>query len=392
MRTLVSHAYRTVPFYREFYDSRNFKPAAIREFEDLEEIPIISKDELQKVPLAQRSGTPTRCYKVNTGGTTGQPLGFYMPRRSDALEYAHMHRIWRQAGYRPTELKLSFRGENLGNLPLVYRIGQNELVMNTYASAGEQCLRFRECMDLYPVVKYLHGYPSLVARFCEALDSLPALKSALQQSVKGIFLGSEFPAPHYRKTIRSVFDVPVIAWYGHTERAVLARELGSECEFEPFHTYGFAEAVKDVSGRYRLVATSFSNTICPFIRYDTGDLIEPVYVDSCLLKSFRITEGRAAEEILDFSGNPISLTGLVFGRHHEIFDYIQHLQVEMLAPGKIVVWVTAREDRDWKDLFDSSGLDVEIKFRTISDPIRSSAGKVPLLIRQSASDSGTGAS
>ena len=86
---------------------------------------------------------------------------------ADAFEYAHMHKIWDQAAYKPTDLKLSFRGENLGDLPLVYRIGQNEIVMNTYMSAEEQCRYLFDNTGAYPAVKYLHGYPSLVARFCE---------------------------------------------------------------------------------------------------------------------------------------------------------------------------------------------------------------------------------
>lgn len=381
MARLVSHAYRTIPFYRDFYDTHGFKPQSVKGFDDLQQIPVVSKKELQQVALGNRSGDPRRCRKANTGGTTGQPLDFYVPKISDAFEYAHMHAIWRRADYKPTELKLSFRGENLGSQAFIYRIGQNEVVLNTYVPAAKQCEAIQEHMCGFPSVRYLHGYPSLVARFCDALIDFPKLKLTLQENVKGVFLGSEFPAPHYREKIKEVFNIPVLSWYGHTERAVLAGELQHEYEYEPFLTYGYAEAVADGSGRFKLVATGFSNPVSPFIRYDTGDHIEPVRQDAGILKSFRIKEGREAEEVFDRNGNPISLTGLIFGRHHAIFNHVQHLQVEQRDPGKIVVWITSPETQDWSGLFDASGLELAVEFKTRKEPYRSGTGKVPLLIR-----------
>ena len=271
----------------------------------------------------------------------------------------------------------------MGGRSWAYRIGQNELTLNTYLTVAEQCVVLAKIIKDFPAIRFLHGYPSLIARFCDAVNEYPELKRRLSRRLKGIFLGSEFAAPPYRAMMRRAFKVPIVSWYGHSERAVLAFERSEAFLYEPFLSYGYAEAVPDGFGRHKLMATSFSNPVCPFIRYDTGDYIEPVDVSDGILRAFRIKEGRDAEEVYDRKGHPISLTGLIFGRHHEIFNHAQHLQVEMLAPGRILLWITAPHSKDWKLLFDSTGLDMEVEYKTIPEPIRASSGKIPLLVQSS---------
>ena len=37
--------------------------------------------------------------KINTGGTSGQPLEFYLDHQAFAREWAHMHHLWQAHGY-----------------------------------------------------------------------------------------------------------------------------------------------------------------------------------------------------------------------------------------------------------------------------------------------------
>jgi phenylacetate-CoA ligase len=231
-------------------------------------------------------------------------------------------------------------------------------------------------------IKWIHGYPSSVFSFLRELEAIdPLLFEILIKKVQGVFLGSEYPAPQYRHYIEKHCGLKSISWYGHSEMAVLAseREPGSGVYY-PFHSYGYTEAVP-AGNSYRLVGTSTYNYATPMIRYDTGDLIEPTFEDG-LLEAFRIKEGRNSETVIDLKGRNISLTGLIFGRHHKAFDHSEHIQVRQISPGKIEIFITSKGSIcNWQALFDFSNSFFDVSFKNIDSPIRTPSGKVQLLLR-----------
>ena len=170
---------------------------------------------------------------------------------------------------------------------------------------------------------------------------------------------------------------------------MLAWERAEPYVYYPFHTYGFAEGVWDDDlGSWRLVATSYGNDASPFIRYDTGDLIEPVEMDDGLLRSFRIKEGRVGDFITDKLGHRISLTGLIFGRHHKVFDFATHVQVRQKKAGDLTVFVAMKEgcsnskgtSQSLRDCMDLDNLNLDIEVVGVEKPFRTPAGKVPLKV------------
>ncbi len=235
-------------------------------------------------------------------------------------------------------------------------------------------------------IRYLHGYPSVIYDFaCYCEEGRPAWVAALRSMLRGAFPGSEFPHPVYRDKIESVFGIPSVSWYGYTERTILAWEAGDRYCYVPFHTYGFAEAVQNPStGRMTLVGTSYYSNASPFIRYDTGDEVEVVASEGGLLRAFRITGGRQGDYVIDRSGKRISLTGLVFGRHHKIFGKARFVQVTQNQPGKVVFVITPKSQLLSGDLlrsdFDLAGIDMEFACLVVDSPILSPMGKVLLKV------------
>jgi phenylacetate-CoA ligase len=86
--------------------------------------------------------------------------------------------------------------------------------------------------------------------------------------------------------------------------------------------------------------------------------------------------------VLDRNERPISLTALAFGRHHPLFNVAAHVQFRQVSPGEIEVLIVpaGEEPEAWADLFDQGGVAIDFRFRTITEPIRTAAGKVPLLV------------
>lgn len=384
VKRVVQAAAAENAFYRDLFRRNGFEPEHLRSFDDIELVPIVTKDDLQGCPIEQRSSASRGSLRTNTGGTSGKPLEFYLDRAAFAREWAHMHHIWRTVGYRPTDLKLTFRGRNLGDSPLRYNAVHNEFMVNIYADAKQVADAVGDLAKVKEVT-YLHGYPSAIYDFVEYVKRHRMdVAKALKRNLKGILFGSEFPAPPYRSTIDEVLEVSSVSWYGHSEMAVLAFEARKAFEYHPVQSYGFCEAVPRSEGGHRLVGTSYGNFDSPFIRYDTGDAVEPVTQRGGILGSFQISEGRTGEFIVDDRGQRVSLTALIFGRHHPAFGRARFIQVRQDAPGKATLLVTANEDAlgpDPAEGFDLTNVALKFDFEVRDAPVRTASGKVPLLVR-----------
>lgn len=162
MSQMVAHAYLNIEFYKKFYSEKGFHPGLLKHFDDIKRIPAVTKSDLKKVPLMERSCLKISSYKSNTGGTSGQPLQFLLDKqRSAAREWAHMEVIWRRMGYIRNSLRLLFRGRNLGEKKIAFSPFSAEIGINMYADPEEVArdLMQHSCFDY---IQFLHGYPGLI--------------------------------------------------------------------------------------------------------------------------------------------------------------------------------------------------------------------------------------
>lgn len=368
-------------FYKHLLQQHDCSLKSVKTLDDIKNIPVLTKSMLREVPIEER-GLPQFSYRqFNTGGTSGFPLSFYLEKNYYAREWGHMHYIWKKIGYNPGKTKITIRGRNIEGI-YQYNFNQNEFLINAYHSFGENDYRM-----LYKVFRkynteFIHGYPSAIYSFLREISSnAPYLLEFLRSNIKGIMLGSEYPSPVYRDFIEKTVTSNTISFYGHTEGVILAAEMEKKYEYIPFLSYGYTEAVKK-DDAWHLVGTSFHNYAAPFIRYDTEDIIKPVWDRYGHLQSFEITDGRIGEFVQDINMKNISLTALIFGRHHRLFDKVSFVQVKQPAPGEIIVYYshpTAIENPS--ALFDSANLNFKIHFEQIKEPVRTRLGKIPLLIK-----------
>ena len=383
VRNISIYAYTNIEFYKKLYKASGVNPTQFSHFNDLFELPIITKAELQAVSIEERSNIELKKCIVNTGGSSGQPLSFFIEPSSIPHEWAHMHTIWAKLGYKQSDLKIVFGGRADVKNIMEYDAVRHQLTLDIYKSPQQIADTLLTNFNQYKP-KYLHGYPSAIFDFVIWLDvNKHPLLPVLRQYIQGMFLGSEFPSPVHRKKVEELLSCGSVSWYGHTERAVLAYEKDEQYTYNPFVSYGFSEAIKNQQDDFSLVATSYYNYASPLIRYDTSDLIDPNIQDG-LLVDFKISSGRNGEYILDRHSNKIYLTALIFGRHHSIFDYVQHIQVKQNEVGKAIFYITSSENYSHEyliDKMDLSNVDLDFSFEVIQSPIKTAAAKVPLLIR-----------
>ena len=189
MKTIVNHAHNNVPFYKDYYAECSFHPDQLKKFEDLKKIPIISKKILQKYSLEQRSFLSKGRYKTNTGGSSGEPLTFYITPDSMGHEWAHMHHIWKKFDYKPHKLKLALGGRSQGKYFLEYDAVRHHYSLSIYQDLNNNK---QELLNLFRSrnIHFLHGYPSAIyelALFCKK-ESNADLLNLMKRSFKRGFL------------------------------------------------------------------------------------------------------------------------------------------------------------------------------------------------------------
>ena len=381
-KALLLYSYENISFYKDYYDSCAFDVNSVNSFDDIIKVPIITKQILKKYTQDDRVAPDSKFGIANTGGTSGEPLSLYYDKDCDFREFHHIRYIFKKLGYKTSSIKLRFRGANLGKESFRYNFKDNEIIFNPYSDELKLISDFRRVLDYFKI-EYLHGYPSLMYEFLKSLEkNAPDLIVQLRLHLKGLYYGSEFPYYIHRNYLESTLGVKGISWYGHSECAVLAYENGVKNNYVPFQaSYGYVEAVNDTD-TYRLVGTTLNNFVSPLIRYDTGDLINVLENENKVLTKFEVKEGRMGDFVVDKNGRRISLTALIHGRHHSIFNYAKFIQVKQTKQGEMDLFVTINDKpENVESLFDSSNVNININFYFIQSPIRTKSGKVPLLIQ-----------
>ena len=134
--SVFEYAKKNHSFYIDLYTKHGVFDLEIKSLEDIDKIPIIDKSMIRgKLEFFHGA------MKINTGGTSGAPLAFYIDKNAFSREWAHMHFIWGQKGYSYTDVKLTFRGKNLGSKAIIYNPVHNEFIVNTYLSWKKGALR-----------------------------------------------------------------------------------------------------------------------------------------------------------------------------------------------------------------------------------------------------------
>ncbi len=347
LRQTVDFAICRVPFYKD--------ASPIRDYEDLEQFPVVSRDDYKNNTRAFRDvGAEGRTLSATTGGSSGSPLTFYVSRGvCRPKEKAHFHWLWGLYGYRPRCRILVVRGKPLANNRLLeYRSCDNCLAVSCYELKESNSHRVVEAIRRFRP-EFVHAYPSALKLFCQVLRDPDTLGASI--CFRAVFVGSEMLAEEDRSLFAEFFHAPIVTWYGHSECVLHGGDMPGAAGFHFFPFYGYFELL-DESGAPitqpgcvgRIVGTSFDNFVMPFIRYDTGDLgvlaSDPERESTCGWPLLERIEGRAQDFIYLSDGSRIHLTGFIFGQHLRQFKGIREMQLEQNVVGKLVMRIVRSSD------------------------------------------------
>ncbi len=101
LRSLLDHAYRNVPFYRRLWDSCGCRPEDCHRLESLTGFPVVTKSMLREAgrEALDQSAPRRSLLRGQSGGSTGEPLVYYVTPEHQSWFIASAFQGWRWAGW-----------------------------------------------------------------------------------------------------------------------------------------------------------------------------------------------------------------------------------------------------------------------------------------------------
>jgi phenylacetate-CoA ligase len=279
LRQVLAHAQSQVPYYRDLFATLGFDPATVASLDDLHRLPFLTKPIIRERVEELKSERAVGLARFNTGGSTGEPLIFFIGRERVTHDVAAKWRATRWWGVdigdpeivvwgSPVELNAQDRLRGLRDRLMRTRL------LSAFEMSEERLAEFVDAIrSMRP--RMLFGYPSAIARIAEFARGRGVRMDDL--GVRVAFVTAERLYDEQRETISSVFGCRVANGYGGRDAGFIAHE----CPEGGMHIAAEDIIVETVdpdghvvlpSEPGEIVVTHLATGDFPFIRYRTGDV------------------------------------------------------------------------------------------------------------------------
>ncbi|TCO74314.1 phenylacetate--CoA ligase family protein [Chromatocurvus halotolerans] len=280
LRDFLVRIGRTVPYYRALFAERGFDPADVTSVADLALLPRLDKPTIRaNMESLKAEGSEARLKRFNTGGSSGEPLIFYLSNERVSHDVAAKRRATRWWGVDIGDREMVVWGSpiELGaqdRLRLLRdRLMRTEL-LSAFEMSEENLHRFVACIrEARPAM--LFGYPSSLAKIAEFAEGQGVALDSLGISVA--FVTSERLYDHQQQAISRVFGCPVANGYGGRDAGFIAHACpagslhitAEDIVVEILNADGEAVPAGEAG---EIVVTHLRTGDFPFVRYRTGDV------------------------------------------------------------------------------------------------------------------------
>ncbi len=350
---IVAYAAANVPYYAECL-ARN-----------PDSIPILEKDVVRERldDLLARDADRRQVKLGHTGGSTGKPLAFWYDQAKHELMRAGMMRGFMMSGWRPGQKVLNFWGARqdvaaggVFGASWSDLIAAEKTIAATEYSEAKLHEWARRVRRFQPVL--LYGYASAMS---ELARFVIANRMPMPRSLIGVYSTAEVLTDAQRELMQQAFGCKVFNQYGCRE----VPNIAWECRHGNMHVFAdlvYLESLR-ADGEDRLLVTSLTNRLMPFIRYNLGD-------------TGRLLDGECA------CGSPFPLMEMGMCRRN---DWIRTRAGKSIHPGVFIhlldgqtqirqyQWVQTGLDRIVLNLVASEKLSTEMQAKLI-DKIRQAMG------------------
>lgn len=279
LRDLLQDVAVNVPYYRDLFAQLAFDPASVQSTADLQHLPFLNKAIIRANTEALKHTHAQGLARFNTGGSSGEPLIFYIGTKRISHDVAAKWRATRWWGVDIGDPEIVVWGSpiELGKQDRVKAV-RDKLLRTQLLPAFEMSeAKLDQFVATIRNVKprMLFGYPSALTHIAKH-----AQKRGLDMTDFGIkvaFVTSERLYDEQRSTISRAFACKVANGYGGRDAGFIAHE----CPAGNMHLTADDIVVEIINeaGQVRpagvageIVVTHLSTNDFPFIRYRTGDI------------------------------------------------------------------------------------------------------------------------
>ena len=280
LRALLLRAQQQVPYYRDLFASLGFDAARdVHDLSVLNRFPLLDKTVIRANSEALKAADARDLSRFSTGGSTGEPLVFFIGKHRVSHDVAAKWRAtrWWNVDIGDPEIVLWGSPIELGaqdRMRLMRdRMLRSELLPAFETSAAQLDHFLARIRARQP--KMLFGYPSVLSLLARHADSRGLRMDDL--GIRVAFVTSECLYPPQREQIERVFGCGVANGYGGRDAGFIAHQ----CPAGGMHITAEDIIVEVLGPDGQLVPRGESGEIVvthlqtgdyPFIRYRTGDV------------------------------------------------------------------------------------------------------------------------
>jgi phenylacetate-CoA ligase len=232
LKLLLEHAYLNVPYYREVFASLNLTPSDIRSLDDLQMLPLLSKDIISKnlyFEMLSRNHDKKAMLKIVTSGSTGTPFTCYADKFQLEMRWAATLRSMEWTGYVFGDKCVRLWHQTIGMSPI-----------QVFREKFDAILSRRKFIPAFSISNTkIHAYmkkiekykPVLIDGYAESLNFLAnymRVNGGLKIKPKAVLSSAQILPDQSRKAIEEFFYTSVFDKYGSREFSGIAYESPSK--------------------------------------------------------------------------------------------------------------------------------------------------------------------
>ncbi len=390
LRRFLSEIGERVPYYRTLFRQLDFVPDEVRSIEALRRLPLLSKSDIRGNVdglKAEGHGVLTR---YNTGGSSGEPLIFFMGKDRKSHDVGAKWRATRWWGVDIGDPELVVWGSpiEIGTQDRLRRLRDGLMrshLLPAFEMSSENLDRFVSVIQA-KAPAMLFGYPSslsLIAQHARAKNI-----SLNNLGIKAVFVTSERLYDEQRAIIGEVFGCPVANGYGARDAGFLAHEcpagsLHVSAEDIVLETVGPDGTPAAPGEMGEIVVTHMGTADFPFVRYRTGDMgVLSNRPCSCGrgLPVLQEVHGRTTDFVVAKNGTVMHGLALIYTVRD--LPGIERFRIEQMSLDKTIVKVVATaafdsagRDRLVRDFKARLGATVQIEIESVTEIPNEASGK-----------------
>lgn len=403
LRVLIEFAYENVPYYHKLFKNLALSPGNINTTEDLEKLPILTKDTIKKnwEDFKPINLSKMKYYPRATSGSTGTPLQYRISKYDRFFGGALLYRGWGYEDYELGDKMVFLAGSSLDigtqsrMNTKIHEIARNIRKLSSFDMGEQEMDKYAGVLNSFKP-RFIQAYALSIYFFAQWLEK----NQVSVPSPDGVITTAEKLYPHMRKTLEDVFGCEVYDTYGLNDGGVSAYEckehVGMHIDTERSIMEvvdGEGHVVKEGEGQ--ILATSLHNYAMPFIRYatcDYGVLLDDPCPCGRAYPLLKEVIGRTTDVLLTPEGKNIH--GFFFST---IFmncnKGIKEYQVVQKTLDKIIINIVPEDgfNEDWleeeqlehiKAIIHKRSPNWDIEFKFVDQIKRTKAGKYKFIINE----------